>query len=176
MNCHLPALGLILSLLMIAGAKPRKDAVWKEFTSKDGGFVVTMPGTPKEDKKNRRTASGPVELVLYIVERKQEETVFVAGYCELPEAVVKGATADKRMEYARRRVLADIKGKLLKEKKITLGTHPGRELHIGIEGGGVVRQRLFAVKDKLYQLLVVGPKAKALSKDSDRFMDSFKLK
>jgi hypothetical protein len=166
----------LLVPLVALGAKGKKKTEWKEFTSKDGGFVVTMPGDPKEEKKNRRTASGPGELILYVVERKKEETVYVAGYCELPESVIKNTPLDKRLDYARRRVLSDLKGKLLKNKKITLGSHPGRELQIAIEGGGLVRQRLFAVKDKLYQLLVVGPKAKALSKDSDRFMDSFKLK
>jgi hypothetical protein len=172
---------LILALgacLLSAPLKAREkgSASWKEVANKDGGFVVLMPGTAVSQTESLRTPSGPIDLVMYIVERKKEETVYIAMFCEMPENVFKMGTDEQRLDYARKRAVASTKGKLVSEKKIKLGTYPGRELVFELENKGQVRQRVYAVKDKLYQLLVSGPREQTTSKDADRFLDSFKLK
>ncbi len=164
----------LLALVLVAARD--KDDAWQDFTSKDGGFEVSMPGKPVEQKDSLRTPSGPLDLVMYVVERKKEETAYIAMFCEFPESVFKSGTDEKRLDYARNRAVASTKGKLVGEKKIKLGDYPGRELQFEVEGKGLVRQRMYAVKDKLYQLLVAGPKEAALGKDADRFLQSFKLK
>jgi hypothetical protein len=168
-------LALTVPLLLVA-AKEKDAAEWKELAPKDGGFSVMMPGAPIEQKESLRLPSGPVDLLIYAVERKRDETAFIAMYCELPEAVFKNGTNEKRLDYARNRAVAATKGKLTGEKKLKLGANPGRELLFEVEGKGQVRQVLYVVKDKLYQLLVAGPKEKTMSKDADRFLQSFKLK
>jgi hypothetical protein len=174
MNIRLAILGLA-ALLQIA-AKEKNGEAWKELAPKDAGFVVMMPGTPIEQKESLRLVSGPVELSIHAVERKQEETVFIAMYCELAEAVFKKGTTEQRLDYARNRAVANTRGKLASEKKIKLGAHPGRELVFEVEGKGQVRQVIYVVKNNLYQLLVAGPKEKTTSRDADRFFQSFKLK
>jgi hypothetical protein len=174
MRLRLIALGLLIPL--VAAAKDDKDA-WKELAPKDGGFVVMMPGTPVERKEeDLKTPSGPIELHIFEVERKKEETAYVVLYCEIPESALKNSTDEKRLDYAKKRAVAGTKGKLKVEKKLKLGSHPGRELHFEVEGKGLVRLRMYVVKDKLYQLLVAGPKNQVTSKDADKFLESFKLK
>jgi hypothetical protein len=176
MRLRLLLLALIVPCLLVAGKDKDKDAS-KEFAPKDGGFVVSMPGTPLERKEeDLKTPSGPIELHIYEVERKKEETAYLVIFCELPETVFKNSTDEKRLDYARKRAVNTSKGKLKSDKKIKVGDLPGRELQFEVEGKGVVRQRLFVVKDKLIQLLVAGPKEKVLSKDADKFLVSFKLK
>jgi hypothetical protein len=171
--------GLALPLVLIAAKTKDKEkgtAAWKEFTSKEGGFVVLMPGVPVEDKKALRLPSGPADLNLYVVERKKEETAYIVAYCELPETVLKNGTDENRLDYAQKRAVASTKGKLAGEKKIKLGTYPGRELRFEVEGKGEVRQRIYAAREKVYQLMVAGPKEMTDSKDADKFFQSFKLK
>jgi hypothetical protein len=170
----LPA--LIIPCMLAAGKDKDKNG-WKEFTNKDGGFAVSMPGTPVERKEeDLRTPSGPIELHIFEVESKKDETAYLVIYCELPEAAFKNSTDEKRLDYARKRAVTASKGKLKSEKKIKVGDHAGRDLQFEVEGKGLVWQRLIVVKDKLYQLLVAGPKEKVLSKDADKFLQSFKLK
>jgi hypothetical protein len=172
MRLQLLILALVAPLLLAA----KEKEAWKELAPKDAGFVVSMPGTFVEQKETLKLPSGPLELMIYFVERKKDETAFLVIWCEFPEAVFKGGTAEQRLDYARKRALASSKGKLVKETKIKLDGHPGRELHFEIEGKGLIRQRLYSVKDKLYQLLVSGPREMVMSKDADRFLDSIKLK
>jgi hypothetical protein len=170
-------LALVVGLpFLLAAAKDKDGDTWNELAPKDAGFSVSMPGTPIEQKESMRLPSGPVDLLICAVERKQEETAFIVTYCELPEAVVKKSTDEKRLNYARNRALSGSKAKLVSEKKVTLGDHLGRELVFDVEGKGRVRQVIYVVKNHLCQLLVAGPKDRTTSKDADRFLQSFKLK
>ena len=172
---RMPCLVLGLTAASLLGSQD-KDAAWKEYASKEGRFVVLMPGVPVEQKENVKTPSGPIDLTMAVVERKKEETAYLVIFSEFPEAVLKKGTADQRLDYARNRAAASTKGKLTSEIKIRLGDYPGRELHLEVEGKGMVRLRMYAVKDRLYQLLVAGPKERALGKEADRFLTSFQLK
>ncbi len=165
-------------MLLIAAQKKDKGKAgsgWKSFTSKEGAFEVLLPGVPTEEKKTLQLGSGPTDLNLFVVERKQEETAYIVAYCEFPESALQGATPEQRLDSARNLALSRGRTKLVAQKKIKLGTHPGRELRFETEGKGQVRQRMFAVKDKLYQVMVAGPKEAVVSKEATRFLESFKL-
>jgi hypothetical protein len=178
MKVRLLLVGLGVSLLLIAAQKKEKGRAgsgWKTFTSKEGAFEVLMPGVPTEEKKTLQLGSGPTELNLFVVERKKEEAAYIVAYCEFPASALQGASPEERLNYARNRAVSRTRGKLAGEKKIKLGSFPGRELRFETEGKGLVRQRLFAVKDKLYQVMVAGPKETVLSREADKFLESFKL-
>jgi hypothetical protein len=167
------ALVLVGPILLVAAKD--KDA-WKQFVDKDGGFVVSMPGIPLKQQVIRKTPVGPLRLVVFVGERKQEETAFIVSYCDFPELVLKNSSLDKRLDDARNRAVADAHGKLTGEKKVNLEGHPGRELSFEVAGGGVVHMRFYAVKDRLYQVLVAGSKNRMVARSGDRFLDSFRLR
>src|SRR5207244_3119777 len=106
---------------------------------------------------------------------KKGEGSYVLVFADFSEAMLKGGSDEKRLDNARDGAVTSAKGKLKAEKRITLDKHPGRELHIEVEGKTAVRTRFYAVKNRLYQVLAVGTRELVFSKDTDRFLDSFKL-
>ena len=72
--------------------------------------------------------------------------------------------------------VANMEGKLVSEKNVKLGKHPGREIRINVaEGKRLFRVRVYLVEQRLYQVVVFGTPETATSKDADKFLDSFKL-
>jgi hypothetical protein len=167
----LTALGLLMSLLPLR-AEDRAGPGWKEFAPKDGRFRVLMPGTPKREKQDTESDFGKGVLVMHTVERGG--LIYGANYCDFP-AAIKKAPADKVLDSSRDGCVDNLNGKLLLDKKVKLGEHPGREVRVGVEGGRVFRARVYLVGRRLYQVVVFGPGEKVTSKEADKFLDSFKL-
>jgi hypothetical protein len=72
--------------------------------------------------------------------------------------------------------VARAKGKLHSDRPIRLDGYPGREFEIEVEGKVRIRTRLYAVKNRLYQLLITGPDEWLRSRDPGRFLESFQLR
>jgi hypothetical protein len=147
---------------------------WKTYRSREGGFEVSLPGTPKEERKEHKTANGKREVVRVSSEPRKGEGIYLVAFSD-HEPAPKPETDDQKLDRARDAALALSKGRLLEEKKLTLQQHTGREVRIEVEGKVIVRARLFVVKKRLYQVMVVGPKETADSKDTQRFLDSFQF-
>jgi hypothetical protein len=61
-------------------------------------------------------------------------------------------------------------------KEITLQDNPGREFELETEKGRKIVGRLYIVKDRLYELIVVGEGARAPTADAaQKFFGSFQL-
>jgi hypothetical protein len=159
--------------LMGAGGELPKE--WKVHESKEGGFEVALPGLALETKQVAKTGLGTLEVTMLLLESKKDGAAYLVSFAEFPEGAFKGGDNDKRLDAARAGAVASAKGKLKTEKKITLGKHPGRELLIENDKG-MVRTRIYAVDQKLYQTVVSGAKAFVQGKDAERFFESFKLK
>jgi hypothetical protein len=165
-------LGLALPLAPCAALAQGPE--WKEFVSKPGGFRVLLPGVPKEHKQKMQTPAGSVVLTLFVFEPRKGEGTFGVGYSELTGSVKPG-TQQKRLEKARDQAVAKAHGKLRNDKYITLQGWAGREFEIEVDGKLRVRTRMFAVKNRLYQVLAIGPSDWLRSTDATRFLDSFRL-
>jgi hypothetical protein len=166
-------LALFLTALAASPAPPGPE--WKPFTSKPGKFTAVFPGTPTEQKQSVKTAVGTIEMTLYVLDLPKASGSYVIDYSELPEAAVRVGTEEKRLDNARDGAVASAKGKLKSEKRISLQGFHGRDLVIEVGDKRSVRMRIFAVNNRLYQLLAAGPPAWVASKDTGRFFDSFKL-
>jgi hypothetical protein len=143
---------------------------WRTFTPPAGEFSVSLPG-PAVAKK--QTAGGPIgslEVRLYVCEIKGG--AYVVSVTEFPEAE---GSAERRLNNARAGALESVKGKLLHERKIKLDGFPGRELWIDAPKAGLIHTRIYAVKGRLYQTLALGPNSFVETKDTARFLDSFKV-
>ena len=160
--------------LLIAVAQDVELAGWKAFESKEGRFRVQMPTTPTEQKQRVKTATGQVEVFLFLAEGSAAS--FVLSYSDFPEKEVKAGDEAKRLDFARDGAVNSARGKLRSEKKIDLDGVPGRELVIDNGGGDMVlKVRIYAAERRLYQLLAVGPGAILTSKEAAAFLDSFRL-
>jgi hypothetical protein len=167
-------LGLTLPLVLNAVQDENLPAGWSVYTSKDGGFSVALPGKPAESKQRVMTATGHLDVHLFVVETK-DDAAYVVSYTDLPAGEIKAGSADKRLDHARDGAVDHARGKLRTEKKIELAGSPGRELIIETDKDVVIKMRIFAVKERLYQTMAMGPGAFFQSKDAGQFLDSLKL-
>jgi hypothetical protein len=168
-TCH-----LLVVLLTLAIPSAGAQLEWKEFAPKDGSFTVLFPGTPTEHKKTIMPPGGAVEVLLFEV-AVSDGGKFVVGYSEFPAASIKPGTEDKRLDNARDGAVASIKGTLVRQKNLLLGKYPGRELLIKMDGKTMVVMRLYAVKNRLYQLGAIGSEGVVTSRDAEKFLTSFQL-
>jgi hypothetical protein len=158
------ALGLLAYLVTAAGAGERSDL--KPFTSKDGRFIVRLPGKPKE-----QIAGGQHLFVL-----DQGAKAYVVAYQDIPKlADADAATIKKSLEIGRDAAVKKLNAKLLSSKAVKLGRYTGLEFQLEVPKLGIYRSRLFQVGERLYQLTVLGPGDFATSEPVGEFFQSFRL-
>jgi hypothetical protein len=147
---------------------------WKEFTSSEGRFSVLMPGTPTDQAQKVNSPVGVIDLHVFVVE--QSGAQYLVAYNDYPDAMVKTGDPEKVLDGARNGIVANVRGRLLSEVKITLQQFPGRELKVMVpDGAQMMQTRLYFVKNRLYQVGAVTSEADASSKDIPKFLESFKL-
>jgi hypothetical protein len=166
-------LSLILPLAL-GGAPGELPDGWKLLMSKEGGFEVAFPGTATKSEQRVKTATGQLDVTLFVLEAGRD-TTFVVSYSDLPADEVKPGREAKRLNFARDGAVTNARGKLRGEKKIMLDGHPGRELVIETPTDVVIRMRIYAVGQRLYQTVAMGRGAFHQSKDAALFLDSFHL-
>jgi hypothetical protein len=170
---HRFCLGLTLPLLVGAAATQNLPDGWSVFTPKEAGFAIALPGTPEYGKQRVITASKVLEVHLFVLETK--EGSYVVSYCDMPADEVKPGSEQKRLDLARDGAVANAKGKRRSEKERKLGDYPGREVDVEADNGQHIRLWIVAVKQRLYQAMVMGPAKFTESADAARFLDSLKL-
>jgi hypothetical protein len=161
--------------LTLLSVSSHAQTEWKEFAPKDGSFTVLLPGPPNEFKKTVKTPDGAVEVVLFELPVSAGSAKYAIGYTEYPDTAIKPGTEDKRLDNARDGAVASTKGALVRQKILLLDNYPGRELLLRIDGKGAILMRLYAIKNRLYQLVVFGSEEFVGSKDAEKFLTSFKL-
>jgi hypothetical protein len=160
--------------LLLGAVQDDLPANWKVAVSKDGGFTVAMPGVPTEKKQHVKTATGQLNVTLLLAEGRND-SVFVVSYSDFPEAELKKGTLEKRLDHARDGAVSSARGKLRSEKTIELDGHPGREIAIENNGECIAKMRIYLVKNRLYQVMVLGNGMIFMTKDVGIFLDSFGL-
>jgi hypothetical protein len=148
---------------------------WHPFAPAGGGFTVLMPGHATEQKKKIAAPQSMSEMVLFDSPLQKADTHCVAGYTDYGVIEFPAGTEDKRLDNARDGAVLSSRGKLSGEKSLLLDVYPGRELTIAMEGDRTVIMRIYAVKNRLYQVAVVGNSEAVASANATKFLDSFKL-
>jgi len=166
---RLAVLCVLLCCCAAAGDKPK----WKSFASVDGRFEVLMPGQVKSFDTDVANDLGP--SVLHMNVATAGETMYVANWVDFPRDAV-NELPDRMLDDSREGALENLDGELVSEKKIKLGQHPGREIVIKVEKlDRLFHARVYLVENRLYQVLAFGPPDVVKSRESQKFLDSFKL-
>jgi hypothetical protein len=169
MNRHL--LALVLVAVLLPGCR---EAEWSEFTTREGGFSVLLPGVPASETRTLNIPSGPVDLHMFGVE--QDGFAYMASYNDYPDELVNQRPAATMLDGARDGAVANVQGELLGESLLTIDGHPGREIKVAASGGQLMMvARIYLVGNRLYQAAVVTDKENALSGNVVKFLDSFRL-
>lgn len=161
---------LVGTAMSLAGDQPASK--WKEFKSAEGRFKVLLPTDPKTFSQDSESEFGKTVLHFHVCE--VDGVTYLTNYADAPEAAKK-QKVDTLLDACRDGGVRNSGGKLVSEKKIKLGDHPGRELTIAPDNEMVFRSRVYLVNWRLYQLVVVGPKDKVGSKDVTAYFESFQL-
>jgi hypothetical protein len=123
-------------------------ANWKEVTSAEGGFTISMPGQPT-------VVSGPLDpalpaLVMHLHILATDLAEFGVGYVDFPVKANDQTVAKRFLDGARDELLAN-GAKLLNETDITLEGIVGRELIVD-HLGGIFRGWIFFVNGRSYNV------------------------
>lgn len=165
------------------------ERAWKEFSSAEGGFKVSMPGTPSSKTAEMKTAVGTVQQSTFVF--STGVGAYIVSYVDLPINSADPEVVKRALDAGRDNALAqNASNKLLSERETSLDGYAGREWLV--DGGNfVLRARAYLVKGRLYQLVLVTSRGTAFmnarpSADpaartdfyemvSGRFLDSFRL-
>jgi hypothetical protein len=148
---------------------------WKEFAPVYGRFFVHMPGLPVGSQQTFKTKGGDMVLYLFNLERGRANERFSVQYADYPEQFLKEAgSADAVLKKASTVDAFNIEGRVVSEKALSLGSHPGRELQVE-NAELAMRIRLYLVDKRLYKIVASWPKSRAFSIDDERFLNSFSL-
>jgi hypothetical protein len=129
-----------------------------------------MPGKPSETSQ---PASGGSTAYVFTVSRGSYS--YIVGYTDLP-ASSSGVDPEQFLDSAREGTINRTGGELVREEKITLGEYPGRDFTLKIELlDSSLRQRVYRVGTRMYQLITTGPGSDVNSDDAERFFNSFTL-
>ncbi len=164
-----PVVGVVLLVALAAAGCGGDTLEWKEVTSPDGGFKVLMPPGAAKLSAEEEPPIGKITLTTYTV--KQKGDGYFVAWADLPPKPPFDP-ADFVKGVAKRYDSAEVKS----SKEVTFRDNPGREFELETAKGRKVLGRLFIVKDRLYELIVIGDAAKPPAPEpAQRFFASFQL-
>jgi hypothetical protein len=161
--------GVALLVALAAAGCGGNELEWKEVTSPDGGFKVLMPPGASKQNADEEPPLGKITLTTYTV--KQKGDGYFLGWADLPpkppfdpEDFLKGVA--KRYDNAEKK----------SSKAITFRDNPGLEFELETPKGRKIVGRLYVVKNRLYELIVIGDGSRPpASAEAQKFFGSFQL-
>jgi hypothetical protein len=175
MKTRMALIGLAVIPLLPAADEPGSPL--RLFTSTKGNFSVLLPGTPREEKVSIPDPKGePGEQYQFTLDRGNG--AYVVSYQDNPDLKSAGREeSERKLSAARGAVQRGFGGRLLSERKIKLhDTYPGLEFAVEVPAGpGLCRARMYLVRGRLHQVIVVGAREFAAATEADRVLDSFRL-
>jgi len=109
---------------------------------------------------------------------EQGQKAWLVGYSDYPEALVEASDPATMLAGARDGAVSNVNGQLVSDAEITLNGYPGREFSASVTQNGqeiVLRQRVYMVGNRLYQVVVIAPKGEENSTEVEDFFQSFRL-
>ncbi len=169
---------LISLLLAFSLAACNRAPQPRELKSEAGRFSVMTP-TPLEEMVRPLETQGD-KIDLHIFSGQLGDTGYFVSYWDYPPGLVQPDRLEEMLDGSRDGSVAQVSGRLIREGKLTLMGHPGRELLIetGSQTGPEARRlqgRLFIVGNRMYQIMVVAPKDQKSRPEPGAFLQSLKL-
>ena len=143
---------------------------WVEYRSAAGGYRVEFPGSPKIVPMDVQTGDGPKHLEL--PQLKLGDVSFVAAYADLNSTP---ADLQVYLDTSRDGTLANTKGKLRSQQRLTIGGIPARRFVYDKPDKSVVTHLTIVSGRRIFQLEAIGPAGQGNSAVVQHFIDSFAL-
>jgi hypothetical protein len=162
-------LGFVLAL---AGWSHAQAQIWTEFEPEGGRYRVLMPGTPQLSTAPISLGDGSaVQMYQAVVDAG--EVAYLSTHVDYPATMIRQSSGETLLNNVRD---GSAKGHtLVREKRLTIAGHPGREYMITQATGIVLVTRSFLVDNRLYQIIVAGRSGVEQDPDTAKFLESFTL-
>lgn len=156
---RLRAAAILLAPLLFA-CSPELN--WRELKSSEGRFTALMPAKPRYEM---RTLSGTA-VTMHLWSAQAGKSTFGIGYADYPpgNAFILDTTRDA--------LVGNIRGNLIEETPLLKNGLAGRVL-TAEAGGTVLKAELLMSGNRLYQVVVLGPRNALDPADVDLFFFSF---
>ncbi|MCC7343337.1 MAG: hypothetical protein IT573_00260 [Deltaproteobacteria bacterium] len=161
----------VLVLASVAPGLASAQGKWRDFSSPEGGFSVSLPGKPSLTQSVHKSFVGAVKESTYTA--KSGGVTYSASYSELPGIAVTLGGSHTIFNKAKDGLLKEAGGSENAFDAISLGKIEGRELSFTLNGGGSGRARFFLVDKRLYVIVASGRASAAAA--MIKFLNSFKL-
>jgi hypothetical protein len=176
---------IALALFILATATSFISAKkWYALTVKSAGYKIEFPLQPTESTQVVDSEIGELTLNIQMLDLTSGDAindnwVYMVNFTKYPKEFVDSDDKSALATLFRSSIdgaVTSVNGKLLSEKKVKLGSYPGREVKIDFQDGlAIIRMRLYLVENKMYILETITETKKDNNKDIAKFMDSFEL-
>lgn len=161
-------------------AVERQASSWQEFSSKDGGFAIKFPGSPKTETQ---TVGGQFTLHIFNLHTFAEYSVMYADY---PTTINDSdpKLAKEVLDNGLAGAVAEVHSSLLEVEEVSIENHPGRRYKERMRDGSILRGQTYLVGHRLYQIAITTPKEEGAGAGeiefyqsvAKRFLESFRLR
>jgi hypothetical protein len=160
------AVGLLVGMALLASSKTSGAQPLTEFYSMEGGFAASFPRKP--DYVVEQMAGG-ASLHQYLVNLGR--VAFLVAYSDEPTE-----ESGNPQESLQRMQDVAVDGKtLIRQVATGYGPYPGRVFDYRDGAGVIVRQHIYLVRKRYYQIIFAGSDAQADALLAERFFASFRL-
>ncbi len=153
-----------------------KKAAWREVVAEDAGFSIQLPDEPIRSLKTITTegAVGNIPVRCWEV-RTEGKNGYAVLYYDIPEKFTRRTDVNALFKRITDVGVADLKGRLVQEKFLSLGPWMGKEIHVENESDAF-KALMFLVDGRFYHLIAYQKREKILSNDVELFLASFRVK
>ena len=164
------AIALLLALVGTSAAQQKLELV--EFVSGEGKYKVQMPSGVKTEKKELPVGDKKLTMHTAAVAVGTKSAIVVT-HLDFADPIAAGSQKEVVKKTAEG---AAQKGKMLSDKEYAYGKDklPGRDCLVET-ATHFMRYRNVLAGQRMYQLMVLGPKDFVTSKDADKVLDSFEV-
>lgn len=159
--------------------KDKKDNKKEEkddnsFKSADGRFSINFPMPPAGPTKNSYTTkAGTIENVQYVYSKNDKASYFVT-YSDYPAGAVTDANVEATLKTQAESFMKNIGSKVEKSSSERLDGNKGLSFS-GKRDNLIINMRAFFVGKRYYQFGTIAEESEISTKDSNKFIDSFKV-
>lgn len=148
-------------------------ATLKEYSYKDSGFAVSLPGDPEVSTSDKDTVAGKIAIHTYIYVKGN--ALLAVGVNDFPADLITKSNASDVLNNALEGALESVKGKLVSKKEIQLDNkYPGIEFQLT---GEIAKgtYRVYLVGSRMYQVFSLGANGAEPLPVAGKFLDSFRI-
>lgn len=163
----------VLGLVLFLGAAGAQAPEFKAYASSTGRYKILFPGAVKTTTTTVPSGKNELTLTIDTVELRAG-TSFLVTFIDAPDEVAKNPAGPRLDKIRDANKGAD--GKVLSDKEVSVGgeKYPGRDVLIE-KRENCLRNRIVIAGNRLYQVMVQGPKDVVTSASADKFLDSFEV-